>query len=192
MDKQKTLELVKRKLFIAEETRKNPKYLELYLNDTCAFISYEIPTRLLCIEFLIKIGDTERAERHILDTDNSECKAELTILRTMLMSKKGCRKDGHLLLDTIDSDELNAEAFRLYISALEEYGEFEKAFQKLSDKIKKYENDEFLLIMLVRLYDENIIKAELFNERDKADSLKAEKEIYLKQLEKLGIKANEK
>ncbi|MDY2782759.1 MAG: hypothetical protein SOT80_05070, partial [Candidatus Pseudoruminococcus sp.] len=77
MDKQQTLELVKQKLFIASETRRCPKYLELYLNDCCAFISYETPTRLLCIEFLIRINDIERAERHILDTDNSECKDEL-------------------------------------------------------------------------------------------------------------------
>lgn len=54
MDKQQTLEHVKQKLFIASETRKSPKYLELYLNDCCAFISYETSTRLLCIEFLIK------------------------------------------------------------------------------------------------------------------------------------------
>ena len=192
MDKQKTLEHVKRKLFIAEETRRSPKYLELYLNDTCAFISYEIPTRLLCIEFLIKIGDTERAEKHILDTDNSDCKDELTILRTMLMSKKGERKDGHTLLDKIEPENLNAEALRLYISALEEYGEFEKAFDTLSGEIKNYENNEFLLTMLIRLYDEKIIKTELFNERDKAEMLKKEKETYIIKLRKSGVNPDEK
>ena len=124
MDKQQTLEHVKQKLFIASETRKSPKYLELYLNDCCAFISYETSTRLLCIEFLIKINDIERAERHILDTDNSECKDELTILRTMLMNRRGERCDGHNLLDSVDTENLNAEAMRLYISALEEYAEF--------------------------------------------------------------------
>lgn len=191
MDKQKTLELVKRKLFIAEETRKSPKYLELYLNDTCAFISYETSTRLLCIEFLIRIGDTERAERHILDTDNSDCKSELTILRTMLMSKRGERNDGHTLLDTVEVEKLNAEALRLYISALEEYGEFEKAFDTLSNRIKKYENDEFLLAMLIRLYDEKIIKSELFNEREKADTLKIERENYTAKLKDLGVKPDE-
>lgn len=191
MDKQKTLELVKRKLFIAEETRKSPKYLELYLNDTCAFISYETSTRLLCIEFLIRIGDTERAERHILDTDNFDCKSELTILRTMLMSKRSERHDGHTLLDTIEADNLNSEALRLYISALEEYGEFERAFDTLSNKIKKYENDEFLLTMLIRLYDEKIIKTELFNERDKADILKSERETYIIKLEKLDANPDE-
>lgn len=192
MDKQKTLELVKRKMFIAEETRKNPKYLELYLNDTCAFISYETSTRLLCIEFLIRIGDTERAERHILDTDNSECKIELIILRTMLMNKRGERHDGHTLLDTIEVDKLNAEALRLYICALEEYGEFEKAFDTLSHNIKNYDDDEFLLIMLIRLYDEKIIKSELFNEREKANTLKSEKENYIIKLEGLGVKPDEK
>lgn len=192
MDKQKTLELVRQKLFIAEETRKNPKYLELYLNDSCAFISYETPTRLLCIEFLIRIGDTERAERHILDTDNSECRDELTILRTMLMSKRGDRREGHALLDTINADKLNAEALRLYISALEEYAEFEKAFDTLSDKIEKYRDDSFLLTMLVRLYDEKIIKTELFNEREKAEILKAEREPFAKKLEESGANSIEK
>lgn len=191
MDKQKTLELVKKKLFIAEETRKNPKYLELYLNDTCAFISYETSTRLLCIEFLIKIGDIERAERHILDTDNSDCKDELTILRTMLMSKRGERRDGHTLLDTIDVKKLNAEALRLYISALEEYADFEKAFDILSNEIEKYKDNYFLLAMLVRLYDEKIIKTELFNEREKAEALKAEKEPLAKMLEKSGVNSVE-
>lgn len=192
MDKQKSLELVKRKLFIAEETRKSPKYLELYLNDTCAFISYETSTRLLCIEFLIKIGDTERAEKHILDTDSSDCKLELTILRTMLMSKQGERRDGHTLLDTIEIDKLNAESLRLYISALEEYGEFERAFEVLSDKIKNYESDEFLLAMLIRLYDEKIIKTELFNKREEANILKTERENYIKKLDELGVKPDEK
>lgn len=191
MDKQKTLELVKKKLFIAEETRKNPKYLELYLNDTCAFISYETSTRLLCIEFLIKIGDIERAERHILDTDNSDCKDELTILRTMLMSKRGERRDGHTLLDTIDVKKLNAEALRLYISALEEYADFEKAFDILSNEIEKYKDNYFLLAMLVRLYDEKIIKTELFNEREKAEALKAEKEPLAKMLEESGVNSVE-
>lgn len=191
MDKQKTLELVRQKLFIAEETRKNPKYLELYLNDSCAFISYETPTRLLCIEFLIRIGDTERAERHILDTDNSECKDELTILRAMLMSKRGERREGHALLDIINADKLNAEALRLYISALEEYAEFEKAFDTLSDKIEKYNNDSFLLTMLVRLYDEKIIKTELFNEREKAEILKIERESFAKKLEESGVNSIE-
>ena len=176
----------KQKLFIASETRKSPKYLELYLNDCCAFISYETSTRLLCIEFLIKINDIERAERHILDTDNSECKDELTILRTMLMNRRGERCDGHNLLDSVDTENLNAEAMRLYIYALEEYAEFEKAFDILSEKISKYNNDNFLLSMLVRLYDEKIIKAELFNEREKANELKAERENISELLKKSG------
>lgn len=192
MNKQETIELVKRKLFLAVETRTNPKYLELYLNDTCAFISYETETRLLCIEFLIRIGDTERAEKHILDTDNSECKEELTILRSMLMSKQGKRREGRELLESLNSDKLAEDSFRLYVSAYEEYGEFEKAFEILKSNINKYENNEFLLRMIIRFYDEMIIKAELFNDSEKSEKLKNEQKIYLKKSKKLGVHTDEK
>lgn len=191
MNKEETLELVRQKLFFAVEKRKNPKYLELYLNDACAFISYETDIRLLCIEFLIRIGDTERAEKHILDTDSSECKDELIILHSMLMSKQGNRREGRILLNKIDPDGLTENSLRLYASAFEEYGEFEKAFETLKDNISNYENDEFLLRMLIRLYNEKIIKAELFNECEKAEELKIEKSSYSMQLEKLGVNIDE-
>lgn len=102
------------------------------------------------------------------------------------MNRRGERCDGHNLLDSVDTENLNAEAMRLYISALEEYAEFEKAFDILSEKISKYSNDNFLLSMLVRLYDEKIIKAELFNEREKANELKAERENISELLKKSG------
>ena len=41
--------------------------------------------------------------------------------------------------------------------------------------------------MLVRLYDEKIIKAELFNEREKADELKAERDNISELLKKSGV-----
>ena len=40
--------------------------------------------------------------------------------------------------------------------------------------------------MLVRLYDEKIIKAELFNERENANELKAERENISELLKKSG------
>ena len=61
-----------------------------------------------------------------------------------------------------------------------------KAFDILSEKISKYNNDNFLLSMLVRLYDEKIIKAELFNKREKANELKAERENISELLKKSG------
>ncbi len=187
MDNRETLELVKRKLFTAVETRKNPKYLEIYLNDASAFISYDSEVRLLCIEFLIRIGDIERAEKHILDTDATECGEEIEILRSILMSKQGRRREGRELLDSVSQDGLTGNSLRLYVSAFEEYGEFEKAFEILKDKINEYVSDEFLLRMLIRLYNEMIIKAELFNEREKAEKLRKELEGCSTLLEKLGV-----
>ncbi len=186
MDNRETLDFVKKKLFTAVETRKNPKYLEIYLNDASAFISYENEVRLLCIEFLIRIGDVERAEKHILDTDAAECGKEIDILRSMLLSRQGRRREGRELLDSVSSGDFTGNSLRLYVSAFEEYGEFEKAFEILKSNIDGFEGDEFLLRMLTRLYNEMIMKAELFNEREKAAKLRGELEIYTDLLEKLG------
>lgn len=174
------LEAVKAGLVKYAENFNSLRYLEIYLNEIDAFNSDDTEVQLVCIEFLIRIGDLKRAQEVLLSVDQTDkIKNEIFILKSELFYKLKRLDDCYRCIESVDIASLSEYYCASYVTAFIIFSQFDKALSAAESAFKLHSTSKLIGETLIKLYDEAIIKYELFNDKENAQLIKEKRKSVI-------------